>query len=236
MLTKEEKRMITAITVAAMMVSAASVVSIIKNLSAPKSETHVYLPQTAEAVTQSYQSHVCTPIVQSDSTGVHTSTSSYVETTETEIAFTYISEIPLSEELQRAMWDACKEYDVPYSLALAVCEAESSFQTDADNGLCWGLMQINPVNYQTLRSMGIEPTTYDGNIIAGVYMLGQLLNTYDDMHKALMTYNCGDVGAAHLWDMGHYTSSYSENVSEKNDKWQKVIIENVIGGKNHDGN
>ena len=134
------------------------------------------------------------------------------------------------------MQDACLEYDVPYALALAVCEAESSFQPDADSGTCWGLMQINPVNFNWLRNEGIEPTTYAGNITAGVYMLGQLLDTYEDTHKALMAYNCGDIGASRLWECGYLTSTYSENVIEKSDKWQKVIIDNITGGKNHVGN
>ena len=65
MLTKEERRMITAITAAAMMVSLSSAVSIVKNLSSPKAETHVYLPQTADTIapsSQSKQSPVCIPI------------------------------------------------------------------------------------------------------------------------------------------------------------------------------
>lgn len=177
MLTKEERRMITAITAAAMMVSLSSAVSIVKNLSSPKSETHVYLPQTADTVapsSQSKQSPVCMPISFPDAKENKNTVSSLscVETAVLESEATYISEIPLSEELQTVMQNACLEYDVPYALALAVCEAESSFQPDADSGTCWGLMQINPVNFNWLRNEGIEPTTYAGNITAGVYMLG----------------------------------------------------------------
>lgn len=241
MLTKEERRMITAITAAAMMVSLSSAVSIVKNLSSPKAETHVYLPQTADTVapsSQSKQSPVCMPISFPDAKENKNTVSnlSYVETAVLESEATYISEIPLSEELQTVMQDACLEYDVPYALALAVCEAESSFQPDADSGTCWGLMQINPVNFNWLRNEGIEPTTYTGNITAGVYMLGQLLDTYEDTHKALMAYNCGDIGASRLWECGYLTSTYSENVIEKSDKWQKVIIDNITGGKNYVGN
>lgn len=217
------------------MVSAASVVSMVKNIAPSKEETHIYLPQTAESTSQSMQSPTCAPIAfpaVPDSTGSYTITTAYTKTTVTELSPIYISAIPLSEELQIIMQDACKEYGVPYSLALAVCEAESTFDPDADNGVCWGLMQINPVNYKSLRNIGIEPTTYEGNIEAGVYMLGQLLDKYDDdTHKALMAYNCGDAGAARLWDQGYVTSSYSENVVEKSQNWQDIIAEYTTGGK-----
>lgn len=143
---------------------------------------------------------------------------------------TYIPEIPLSEELQYAMQDACKEYDVPYSLALAVCETESSFRTDAKNGNCIGLMQINSINFEWLREAEIEPTTHDGNIESGVKMLGQLLDKYADAEKALMAYNCGETGAARLWARGQYKSSYSQKVIEKSDEWQKVIVGYFEGG------
>ena len=143
---------------------------------------------------------------------------------------TYITGIPLSEELQSVMQDACAEYEVPYSLALAVCETESSFRTDAKNGDCIGLMQINAINFEWLREDGIEPTDHDGNIVAGVKMLGQLLDKYADAHKALMAYNCGEAGAARLWARGQYKSKYSQKVVEKSDEWQKVIIEYFEGG------
>lgn len=143
---------------------------------------------------------------------------------------TYIPEIPLSEELQYAMQDACKEYNVPYSLALAVCETESSFRTDAKNGNCIGLMQINAINFDWLREAEIEPTTHDGNIESGVKMLGQLLDKYADAEKALMAYNCGETGAARLWARGQYKSSYSQKVIEKSDEWQKVIVGYFEGG------
>lgn len=143
---------------------------------------------------------------------------------------TYIPEIPLSEELQLAMQDLCKRYKVPYALALAVCETESSFRTDAKNGNCIGLMQINSINFGWLREDGIEPTEHAGNIEAGVKMLGQLLDKYSDTDRALMAYNCGEVGAARLWERGEYKSNYSQKVIEKTAEWQKVIVGYFEGG------
>lgn len=54
--------------------------------------------------------------------------------------FLHSDDIPLSYELQEVMQQACEDYGVPYALALAIAECESSFNLDADNGTCWGLM------------------------------------------------------------------------------------------------
>jgi hypothetical protein len=134
--------------------------------------------------------------------------------------------IPLPDYLQLVMQQACLEYGVSYTLALAVAECESSFDLEADSGTCWGLMQINPVNYARFRELGIEPTQYEGNIVAGVFMLGELLNKYGDTHKALMAYNCGEYGASCLWEQGCLTSSYSRKVTNTQDKWQQILNDN----------
>lgn len=144
----------------------------------------------------------------------------------TEKAYSHISEIPLSFDLQETMQKACEKYGVPYALALAVAECESSFNLEADSGICWGLMQIHPINYSRLRKCGIEPTEYEGNITAGVFLLGELLEKYADTHKALMAYNCGESGAKNLWNEGHLTSQYSVKVVTQSEKWQKIINDN----------
>lgn len=121
------------------------------------------------------------------------------------------------------MQQACEDYGVPYALALAIAECESSFNLDADNGTCWGLMQVHPINYDRLRGLGIEPTDYEGNIVAGVLLIGELLDKYGDQHKALMAYNCGEGGAAKLWQQGYYSSQYSRHVLNVSDSWQQII-------------
>ena len=142
----------------------------------------------------------------------------------------YIEAIPLTAEHQSLIQEACEVYGVDYALALAVMEHESSFNLDADSGICWGPMQINPINYEWLRDCGIEPTTHEGNIVAGVLMLGDLLDKYDDTHKALMAYNCGETGAARLWREGYTTSGYSRAVVASAEEWQQTI-NTYLGGK-----
>lgn len=134
----------------------------------------------------------------------------------------YTDKVPMSDGYQCAMQDACRLYDVPYSLALGMAEIESHFDFEADSGLAWGIMQINPINYDWLLEEGIDATTYTGNIEAGVYMIGQLLEKYD-VHKALMAYNCGEYGASRLWDEGYHSSQYSRDVVAAAERWEEVI-------------
>lgn len=107
----------------------------------------------------------------------------------------YRDDIPLPYDLQDFMQPACDTYGVPYSLALAVCETESSFDPNAVDGACAGYMQINSCNFDKLGAMtGYDPQSPDGNIVCGVAMLGELLNTYGDTEKALCCYNAGEAG------------------------------------------
>lgn len=78
----------------------------------------------------------------------------------------------LSYELQDVMQDCCDEYEVPYALALAMAEVESHFDPDAVSSTGdYGLMQINKINHEWLREMGLDPLTYAGNIEAGIYTM-----------------------------------------------------------------
>lgn len=136
----------------------------------------------------------------------------------------FIPEVPLEPELQETLWDACDQYGVPYELALAVAETESSFDVDADNGLCIGTMQINRGNISWLVGEGVDPTIYEGNLQAGALILGQHLDTYaGDWHKALMAYNCGAGGAAKLWAKGYTSSKYSRAVVATAETWKTII-------------
>jgi len=101
----------------------------------------------------------------------------------------YRSDVPLDQELQTVLLDACEEHDVPYALALGLIEVESRFQPDADNGLCYGLCQLNK------RWFPADLTPAE-NIQAGVEYLGRLLGRYEDTAAALTAFNAGhDTGS-----------------------------------------
>lgn len=144
----------------------------------------------------------------------------------------YLSDaVPLSYDMQDVARTACERYRVPYALALAVIECESAFDEEAvgEDGYDHGLMQIRESNFDWLREeTGAEPTAPEGNLVCGIYMLGDLLEKYSDgtdrgVHKALMAYNLGPSGAAGEWEKGHYKSDYSIKVMEVNEKWESVV-------------
>lgn len=200
-----------AMLIAALLIAVIATPFVIKSLSVdaptePSVDT-TYIPPSVEAVSL-----------------VLTETPSATEEVTEELpTYSHNENIPLPFELQEAMQQACEKYGVPYALALAVAESESSFDLEADSGTCWGVMQIHPINYPRLRENGIEPTEYEGNITAGVFLLGELLEKYTDTHKALMAYNCGETGAKRLWKEGYMTTKYSVKVVTLSEKWQEII-------------
>ena len=134
--------------------------------------------------------------------------------------------VPLNHDTQAQVLGRCEEYGVPYSVALAVIEAESSFRPDAENGSCYGYMQINSINkswlFQEIGVTNLEDPLQ--NLHSGIYMLGDLYGKYGDWHKALVCYNCGETGAYnHYFSQGLTSSGYSRHVMELEAKWAEVV-------------
>ena len=134
--------------------------------------------------------------------------------------------VPLNHDTQAQVLGWCEEYGVPYSVALAVIEAESSFRPDAENGSCYGYMQINSINkswlFQEIGVTNLEDPLQ--NLHSGIYMLGDLYGKYGYWHKALVCYNCGETGAYnHYFSQGLTSSGYSRHVMELEAKWAEVV-------------
>lgn len=136
----------------------------------------------------------------------------------------YRDDVPLPYDLQDVMQSACKTYGVDYSLALAVCQTESSFDPNAENGKCWGYMQVHSINYPETREVtGYDPESPDGNIVCGVYLLAKEVHKYDSVSRELMAYNCGETGAARLWNQGISTTEYTRTVQDRAEQWQTLL-------------
>lgn len=99
----------------------------------------------------------------------------------------YIETVPLEQDLQKELWDACEECGVDYALGLALVKTESEFDVNIvnqDTG-CYGLCQLNPEYFP----VGLTPAE---NIRAGIKYLGELLETYHgDTPAALRAYHRG---------------------------------------------
>lgn len=98
-------------------------------------------------------------------------------------------DVPLSYELQDVLQTECERYGIEYALALGLIETESSFREDADNGLCYGLMQLN-------RDWFPDKLTPAENIRAGMEYLAYQMERYGSVEAALCGYNAGhDTGS-----------------------------------------
>ena len=125
--------------------------------------------------------------------------------------------------------DKCEEYEIDFAFTMALIFKESSFRPDADSGSSVGLMQIHRINHGWLsEELGLtdffDP---EQNVTAGLYMLRNLFEKYDDPHLVLMAYNMGETGARKLWNQGIYTSSYSEGVLRVAEEFQNEINERM---------
>ena len=152
-----------------------------------------------------------------------------IKTTIPEIEFTLEEEeeiipeydIPLDKDIQKYLYDKCKEYNVPYDLALGVIKVESNFNPsiihkNSNGSRDYGLFQINTINHKWLsKELGISDfiDPYQ-NIDAGVYMLSQLIKKYDNEHIVLMSYNMGERATKNLVSRGIDSSRYSRKVIE----------------------
>lgn len=100
-------------------------------------------------------------------------------------------------------------------LVEAVIERESSWNPDAQNGNCIGLMQINPKYQQErMQRLGVEDLKdpYD-NILVGTDYLRELFETYGDIYAVLMFYNAGYPGL-NAYLIGNY-SDYAVEVAAR---------------------
>jgi len=123
-------------------------------------------------------------------------------------------DIALSPELQDYTRVVCDKCDVPFELALAVMQVESSFRVDAVNDQSYGLMQIHKINWARLSSkLGIDDFMEPkNNIMAGVHMLSELISKYGEYEAVLVCYNRGEAGAQKCWDKEIYSTAYSRKV------------------------
>lgn len=129
------------------------------------------------------------------------------EPEEEDPVYTYDPAIPLDEELQDVLYEACEANGVPVALALGVIEVESCFDPDADNGVCYGLCQLH-------RSYFPDKLTPADNLRTGIEHLGRLLEQYGDTAAALTAYNAG-------YDTGR--RAYANAVMAAAEWWKEVL-------------
>lgn len=136
---------------------------------------------------------------------------------------------PLDDDTQQMILDKAEHFNIDFAFTMAVIFKESSFRPDADSGSSVGLMQINRINHEWL-SKEVGFTDFfdpEQNVTAGLYMLRDLFEKYEDPALVLMAYNMGETGAKRLWDKGIYTSDYAEAVLQQAEIYNGEIQERM---------
>lgn len=108
------------------------------------------------------------------------------------------SNVPMDDETQLALYEACEEFNVPYEVALAVIKQETNFQNVmGDNGDSYGYMQLQPRWHQSrMERLGVtDLMDAESNFRVGCDYLAELLSKYT-VEEALTAYNSGSAGSS----------------------------------------
>lgn len=107
-------------------------------------------------------------------------------------------DIPLSHELQDIADKACEDYKIPQDVLYAVMKVESGYKVDAQNGSCYGLMQIHTINMEYLSSnIGTtDLTDPEQNIQAGAFIQSTLLSMVKTIWRTLQRQQSGTTASS----------------------------------------
>jgi soluble lytic murein transglycosylase-like protein len=136
----------------------------------------------------------------------------------------------LDDETQQMILEKSEQYNVDFAFTMALIFRESSFDSDVvSKSNDYGLMQINKINHEWLsEELGItnflDP---EQNVTAGLYILHNLFEKYDDPTLVLMAYNMGETGARRLWVQGIYSTDYAEDILQQADIYDAEIAERM---------
>ena len=136
------------------------------------------------------------------------------------------SEVPLDDDVVQAARELCKDYGIDAALLWAIIETESSFNVNAGNTNCKGLMGVHK-SYAGFYAKRAGMSSYNlfnaiDNIHIGLEMLKEHINKYGDTADALIAYNNGDGGAQSYFRKGVHSTSYSRKVQTRREKWAAV--------------
>lgn len=139
----------------------------------------------------------------------------YEEPTEDKSSYEkYIDIVPLEPVIIKHIVEKAEENGIEPALIFALIEVESSFDTKAENGSCYGLMQVNANNYDNPEMARNSLDNFSLNVDAGTEILSRYLKKYPT-EKALTCYNMGESGAK-----GKSTSGYAKKVLKAKERYE----------------
>jgi soluble lytic murein transglycosylase-like protein len=137
------------------------------------------------------------------------------------LGFILALSISLQEELRPYIENICEQYSIAPTLVEAMIEVESSWDPEAINGTCTGLMQISTKwHMERAKDLGVtDLLDPKGNILVGIDYLGELFNRYEDVGLVLDKYN-GNLKAWDYYEQGEL-SPYAKKVTELSAELEK---------------
>lgn len=137
----------------------------------------------------------------------------------------FLFDVPLSDSLQRYIYEICADENVPVTLAMAMIEHESGFDPEAVSPTDdYGLMQINAVNHEWLKEeyRCADMMNPYQNVFCGISIISSYIDKYGELDKALMAYNMGNYGAQKAWKNGVTSIAYSEEILSLMKEYEEV--------------
>lgn len=137
----------------------------------------------------------------------------------------FLFDVPLSDSLQRYIYEICADENVPVTLVMAMIEHESGFDPEAVSPTDdYGLMQINAVNHEWLKEeyRCADMMNPYQNVFCGISIISSCIDKYGELDKALMAYNMGNYGAQKAWKNGVTSIAYSEEILSLMKEYEEV--------------
>lgn len=135
-------------------------------------------------------------------------------------------DIPLEQELQRQLHDACEEFSVDYYIMVALIDRETRFQNViGDSGDSIGYCQIQPKWwYGLMEDIGADNLAVPkDNFRTACAIMRQLMDKYESLEGALVAYNTGSYKG--------YSTEYSRDIIAKAEayKKEKCLSQRALG-------
>lgn len=131
----------------------------------------------------------------------------------------YRQDIPLDRYQQETLYNAAKEWNVPYELALAVCFAETNFTdqiTEVNGKTYYGMMAVQLESAGSyMEKCNVEHlNSEEDRLRVGCCILGEHIRNYG-VTRGLMAYNAGTGTAQSQWAVGVEQTGYTITVLNK---------------------
>lgn len=137
----------------------------------------------------------------------------------------------LPEEVQRYLWDLCKERELDYYIVIALIERESGYRCNAsgDYGNSKGYMQVQERWHRERMEAEAVEDLYDpyGNVRVGLNFLQELYEEHgaSGTNCVLMVYNMGEQKAIEHWKNGIYSTEYSREILDRAQEIKQEIAQ-----------